>query len=130
MELARVKNQLSLSKKAYKTLDDALQKKELSDLEKDGVVQRFEYNIELLRKTSKLYLIYKWVDFISSPKDIFKELYKLWLIIDLELFYSMLDARNAMSHMYSEYLSKETFEFISQNYTNINVLLLNIESKI
>jgi hypothetical protein len=59
VELVKLNNQIKLSKKAYATLDKALSSKKLSDLEKDGVFQRFEYNIELLRKTCRLFLLYK-----------------------------------------------------------------------
>jgi len=59
VELVKLNNQIKLSKKAYATLDKALFSKKLSDLEKDGVFQRFEYNIELLRKTCRLFLLYK-----------------------------------------------------------------------
>ncbi len=123
MDLIKLKNQIQLSKKAYKTLSDALWLKKLSDLEKDGVFQRFEYNIELLWKTCKIYLLYKWVSFSPNPKDIFKEMYKIWIIQDLDLFYSFLDIRNMMSHMYSEYMSKESFDVIKNNYKEVwNVL--------
>lgn len=130
MELVKLNNQIKLSKKAYATLDKALSSKKLSDLEKDGVFQRFEYNIELLRKTCRLFLLYKWVNFSPNPKDIFKETYKLWIIQDLELFYSFLDARNLMSHMYSEYMSKELFDMVQKNYKEIWNVLNSLEKAV
>ncbi len=130
MELVKLNNQIKLSKKAYATLDKALSSKKLSDLEKDGVFQRFEYNIELLRKTCRLFLLYKWVHFSPNPKDIFKETYKLWIIQDLELFYSFLDARNLMSHMYSEYMSKELFDMVQKNYKEIWNVLNSLEKAV
>jgi len=130
VELVKLNNQIKLSKKAYATLDKALSSKKLSDLEKDGVFQRFEYNIELLRKTCRLFLLYKWVNFSPNPKDIFKETYKLWIIQDLELFYSFLDARNLMSHMYSEYMSKELFDMVQKNYKEIWNVLNSLEKAV
>ncbi len=130
MELERVKNQIKLSKKAYDTLNNALTKERLSDLEIDWVLQRFEYNIELLRKTCKVFLLYKWVKLITSPKDVFKEIYSLGFIEDLEIFYSFLDIRNSMSHMYSQYLAKESFDIIKNNYNIIIWLISDLEKNI
>lgn len=39
--------------KALGNLEEALEKKTNSDLERDGVIQRFEYTIDLLWKVSK-----------------------------------------------------------------------------
>lgn len=130
MELERLKNQLKLFKKAYKTLESSFSSNKLSDLEKDGVVQRFEYNVELLRKTCRVFLLYKWVNVSPTPKDVLKEIYKLWYILDLELFFDFLEVRNTMSHIYSEYVSKQSFNFIKKNYKSIWKLLSNLEKAI
>jgi len=124
MDIIRIKNQINLSKKAYKTLKSAVSKKKLSKLEQDWVIQRFEYNIELLRKTCKIYLLYKWIDFISTPRDILKEIYKIWLTNNLETFFKLLDIRNSTSHLYSEYTSKESLKYI-QKYHNEIIKIIN-----
>ena len=59
MEQQRIENQVMLLKKAYTTLQKACQQEQLSDLESDGLIQRFEYTIELTWKTGKKYLEYK-----------------------------------------------------------------------
>lgn len=130
MELDRLENQILILKKAYETLNSALIKEILSDLEIDWVMQRFEYTTELLWKTCKIFLNYKWIDVFQSPKDIFKECYKLWLIKDLKLFFNFIEIRNSMSHMYSEYISMKSFNFIKKNYKNINELINNLETNL
>lgn len=119
MELKKLEKQIDLLNKAYLTLEEAFKQKSFSDLEKDWVIQRFEYTIELSWKTCKKMLDYKKVNFIPSPRDIMRESFKLELISDLELWEEFIDIRNYMSHMYSEYVSWESFNFIKKNYKKI-----------
>lgn len=130
MELEKLKKQIQLLEKAYWTLEKPFEKKEFSDLEKDWVIQRFEYTIELAWKTCKKFISYEKVDFIPSPREIIRESFKLWIINDLELWESFLDIRNSMSHMYSEYVSGESFEFIKNNYKEIWLLINNLEKSL
>lgn len=113
MELVRLQKQVLLLEKAYFTLEKVFEEnKILNDLEKDWVIQRFEYNIELSWKTLKKVLEYLKVDFTASPRDIVRENFKLWFIDNLELWDEFLDIRNQMSHIYSEYYSQDNFDFI------------------
>ena len=123
MELEVLKKQIELLKKSYKTLFTAFKGKSLNDLEKDWVIQRFEYTIELSWKTCRKFLMYKKVSFIWWPKDIFKEMFRIGVLDDLELWENFLDIRNAMSHMYSEYVSENSFEYIKNNYEKIQFLI-------
>jgi len=59
MELERLQKQICFLEKAYKTLEEAMSLKVLSDLEKAGTIQRFEYTIELTWKTLKNILKYE-----------------------------------------------------------------------
>jgi len=127
MELEILEKQVLLLEKAYKTLEEPFSDKNFNDLEKDWIIQRFEYVIELSWKTCKKILDYEKVSYIKTPKNIFKEIYKLWIIKDLELWEDFLDIRNLMSHLYSEYTSTSSFEFISNNYKEIDKLIINLE---
>jgi hypothetical protein len=78
MELVRLQKQILLLEKANKTLEKVfIEGVELNDLEKDGVIQRFEYNIELVHKTLKKVLEYFKVNFMASPREIIRESFKL-----------------------------------------------------
>jgi len=127
MELKKLKNQIKLLKKAYATIEKAFEKKKFNDLEKDWVIQRFEYTIELSWKTCKMFLIYEKLDFLPAPREIIRESFKLWIIWDLELWEEFLDIRNSMSHMYSEYVSWESFDYIKENHGNISYLIKHLE---
>lgn len=119
MELDKLKKQIKLLEKAFITLKNAFEKWDLNELEKDWVIQRFEYTIELSWKTWKKFLEYKWTKSNLFPKEVFKELYKMDLVEDLQLWNDFLDARNSVSHLYSEYISSDIFDFIKEKYIHI-----------
>ena len=75
--------------------------KSLSDLEREGVIQRFEYTFELAWKLLKDYLEYSGVEIDKvTPRNVIKEAFAAKLIDDGNDWIDMLDARNDMSHMY------------------------------
>jgi len=85
---------------------------EMSDLEKEGVVQRFEYTFELAWKTLKDYLIYSGIVFDQiTPRRVIKDAFAARIIEDGQTWIDMLEQRNLMSHTYD----KETFEGVIRN---------------
>ena len=110
-------------KEAVKKLDDGI--KQVKDqLDRDGVIQRFEFSFELLWKTLKLFLADEGI-IANSPKEALKETFRFGLIKDDEVFLDMLEDRNQTSHIYSEDISKEIFGRIKKKYLNAIKLLLN-----
>ncbi len=73
----------------------------LSDLEKEGVIQRFEYSFELAWKTLKDYLETGGV-IISpvTPRDVIKAGFAAKIIEDGQAWIDMLNHRNLLSHTY------------------------------
>ena len=98
------------------------------DLDKDGVIQRFEFTIELLWKALKTVLAYQGIE-CYSPRSCIKEAYKSYLIEDDEIILDMLEDRNRSSHIYSETTSEEIFERIKKVYLNY-LLKLNLKNKL
>lgn len=90
--------------KALKTLREGVEKTSLTQLEKDGVIQRFEYSFELLWKTAKKVLEVQGVA-IGTPKSVIRELGRLGWIEDVEIWFEFLQARNRTSHEYGEKLA-------------------------
>ena len=87
---------------------------EMSDLEKEGVVQRFEYTFELAWKTLKDYLVHSGIVFDQiTPRRVIKEAFSAKIIEDGQIWIDMLEQRNLMSHTYDE----ETFEKVIRNIT-------------
>jgi nucleotidyltransferase substrate binding protein (TIGR01987 family) len=72
-------------KKAFEQLRDSVLKvDELSDLEKEGMVQRFEYTFELAWKTLKDYLEEQQVN-AKFPREVIKQSFHYEIIQDGEI---------------------------------------------
>lgn len=88
------------------------------ELDKDGVIQRFEFTFELLWKTLKMFLEYQGID-VKSPRDSLKEAFRMGLIDDEEIYLDMLEDRNLTSHIYDEEVSEEIFKRIKSRYVQL-----------
>jgi nucleotidyltransferase substrate binding protein (TIGR01987 family) len=75
----------------------------LSNLEKEGTVQRFEFTVELAWKTLKDYLEYEGqvIDPVT-PRNVIKEAFAAHILSDGQVWIDMLDHRNLLSHTYDE----------------------------
>lgn len=88
--------------KAFKQFYTALMDFEkLNILEKEGLIQRFEYTFELAWKTLKDYLEYQEVA-VSFPREVIKAAFHHGLIEDGETWMDMLEKRNLLAHTYEE----------------------------
>ena len=115
--------------KAYLRLKDAALRAK-DDLEKDGVIQRFEFTVELLWKTLKRVLEYNKLD-CYTPRDCLKQAFRHGLIEDDEILLDMLDDRNRSSHIYDEEMSEEIFIRIKKVYVKvIEEILEELKKKI
>jgi nucleotidyltransferase substrate binding protein (TIGR01987 family) len=75
----------------------------MSDLEKEGAIQRFEYTFELAWKTLRDYLIYSGVAFDQiTPRSVIKQAFAAKIIQDGQVWIDMLEQRNLMSHTYDD----------------------------
>jgi len=88
------------------------------ELDKDGVIQRFEFTIEMLWKTLKAILQYHGIE-CYSPRNCIKEAFKVNIIDDDEIILDMLEDRNLSSHVYNKTTSEEIFEKIKDIYLEI-----------
>lgn len=100
------------------------------ELDKDGVIQRFEFTFELLWKALKIFLEYQGID-IKTPRDSLKEAFRVEIIDDEEIFLDMLEDRNRTSHIYSKEVSEEIFNRIKLHYVkSIEKVLEELKEKI
>lgn len=75
----------------------------LSKLEKEGTVQRFEFTVELAWKTLNDYLVFDGVVLEqNTPKQVVKQAFAAKIISDGQLWVDMLDCRNRLAHTYDE----------------------------
>jgi nucleotidyltransferase substrate binding protein (TIGR01987 family) len=85
------------------------------ELEKDGVIQRFEFTFELLWKALKIFLQDSGIE-TKTPKESLKEGFRIGWLKEEEVFLDMLEDRKKTSHIYDRETSEEIFERIKKTY--------------
>jgi len=99
-------------------------------LAEDGVIRRFKLTFELFWKALKLFLREEGVE-ARTPRDVFKEAFKLEWFDNEELFLNMLEDRNKTSHIYDSKTSREIFQRVKKDYVSaIEKILLRLKTKI
>lgn len=89
----------------------------LNPLEKEGVVQRFEYCFELAWKTVKDYMEQSGFVFATvAPRQVLKEAFAARIIADGQVWIDMLDHRNLLSHTYNQAGFEQAVEAIHSRY--------------
>jgi len=101
-------------KDACKKLEEGINQTK-DELDRDGVIQRFEFTFELLWKALKIYLEHKGV-IVKTPRDSFVEAFRINLISDEKIFLDMLEDRNNTAYIYDEETSKKIFNRIKKSY--------------
>src|SRR5687768_2507472 len=79
-----------------------------SELERDGLIQRFEYTLELSWKTAKKVLFANGIE-VDTPKNVVRELGSLGWINNPETWIDYIEKRNEASHIYNEETAIEVF---------------------
>ncbi|MCK5451629.1 MAG: HI0074 family nucleotidyltransferase substrate-binding subunit [Candidatus Omnitrophica bacterium] len=88
------------------------------ELDKDGVIQRFEFTFELYWKALKIFLRNSGVE-AKTPKETLKEAFKIGWIIDEEKHLNMLEDRSNTLRIYDKETSEATFKRIKEDYVVI-----------
>ena len=114
--------------RALKTLSDGLSAHPQSRLEKDGMIQRFEYCLELCWKSAKKVLLEGGIE-SDVPKDVFRQMAKMGWLESAEPWMNYVEARNKTSHAYNEEIADEIYRLIPQFYVDAVALLLVLKSK-
>lgn len=96
----------------------------VSDAVKSGHIQKFEFTVELLWKTMKVFLLEVHGFDEKSPKTVIKKFYSLGYLSDEEYedLMDFMDDRNLLSHTYS----KEQFEEIYKRIVSTGSLFKKI----
>lgn len=105
--------------RAFVLLREAMEKgpSALNQLEKEGVIQRFEYCFELAWKTVKDYMEESGVVFATvTPRQVLKDAFTAKILTDGQAWIDMLNHRNLLSHTYSLVSFGKAVEAIHQRY--------------
>ncbi len=107
-------------KRAFSLLREAIEmmdEREPSQLEKEGIIQRFEYTTELAWNLMKDYLESENVAFEQvTPRAVIRKAFEANLLGDGQTWMDALDARNKMSHNYDLKRFEAVIEEIRKDY--------------
>ena len=115
----RWKQRFSNFAKAMRLLREPFtgQARTFSDLEKQGIIQRFEIAFELAWKTLKDYLEFSGIVFDQvTPRSVIKQGFSAKIISDGQVWIDMRDRRNLLAHIYDEALLDETVSLIDSQF--------------
>lgn len=89
----------------------------LNQLEKEGVIQRFEYCFELAWKTAKDFMEASGFVFATvTPRQILKDAFAAKILTEGQVWIDMLDHRNLLSHTYDFANFEKAVEAIHTHY--------------
>ena len=114
----RWKQRFQNYQKALATMKKAAElaaSRELSDLEKQGVIQGFEFTFELAWNVMKDYLEEQGINGIIGSKNAVRHAFNKGLIDDGQIWMDIIKGRNISSHSYDE----ETAEQLLKNILDI-----------
>jgi nucleotidyltransferase substrate binding protein (TIGR01987 family) len=92
------------------------QQRALSDLEKQGLIQAFEFTHELAWNVIKDYFAYQGNSSITGSRDAAREAFQKGLIKDGEIWMEMIRSRNQTTHTYNEAVSSQIVAKITNHY--------------
>jgi len=95
--------------------EDALEEV-MTEMIKEGLIQRFEYTHELAWNVMKDYAEYQGNPNVGGSRDAVREAFKLQLITDGNLWMDMIASRNKTSHTYNEETADEIYRKILIDY--------------
>lgn len=115
----RWQQRLNNYSKALEQLSAAVQltkQRELSDLEKQGLIQAFEFTHELAWNVMKDYFFFQGQSNITGSRDAVRESFNKGLIGSGEAWMEMIKSRNQTSHTYNQRVANEIVRHIINDY--------------
>ena len=104
-----------------RSLDD------LSELEVEGLVQRFEYTFELAWKVLQDLLSLGGFQFMPGPNGVIKTAFEAGYITEHDGWRAMLKSRNVFTHIYDE---NEILDTVKLIYSDFAPLLKTLDVKL
>lgn len=115
----RWKQRLANYRKALQRLDEAvllMRQRGLSELERQGLIQAFEFTHELAWNVMKDWFEYQGNSEISGSRDATREAFRRGLLEDGETWMQMLRSRNQSSHTYNVAVAEEIATAVDSRY--------------
>lgn len=118
----RWQQRLASYEKALSQLRNAVaenEKRPLSDLEKQGLIQAFEFTHELAWNVMKDYFAYQGNPGITGSRDAAREAFQKGLVEDGEGWMEMIKSRNQTSHTYQQEVADEIAALVIGRYFSL-----------
>lgn len=127
----RWKQRFSNYKKALGRLNEGValsQQRPLSQLEKQGLIQGFEFTFELGWNVLRDFLRDRGIKEIFGSRDTIREAFTAGLIEDGEAWMEMLKDRNLSSHTYNEDVAEKiSANILSQHFSHFDKLRIRMQ---
>ena len=122
---------LKALKLALATLEEGLGAPPKNALERDGVIQRFEYTFELSWKMIRKGLLLLGKNQVSaSPKLLIRDAFSESWITSVEQWFEFLEARNDSSHTYDQRRSDWVYSVAVRFPKEVHHLILELEKAV
>mgnify|MGYP001539078116 FL=1 len=125
--MQRYDNYHRACKRILEVTESGIEPEKLSELEMEGLIQRFEYTFELGWKVLQDLLKYKGYEFMQGPNGALKKAFEDGLIENHDGWRRMAMARVTTSHTYNE---GEAEEVARQIYESFAPLLKELDDKL
>lgn len=119
-------------KNALERLKEAIEESKTinSSTIRDGVIQRFEFTLELSWKVMKYFLNSEGLTEAKAPRSTIRTGFKNEIIQDAKLWIDMIEDRNLATHTYSQSTSDEIYEkIVNSYYEELKMFFLEIKDK-
>lgn len=119
-------------KNALKRLKEAIEESKVIDSStiKDGVIQRFEFTLELSWKVMKYFLNSEGLTEAKAPRSTIRTGFNNEIIQDAKLWIDMIEDRNLTTHTYSQSTSDEIYgKIINFYYKELEDFYLSVKDK-
>jgi nucleotidyltransferase substrate binding protein (TIGR01987 family) len=100
-----------------------MRQRPLSDLERQGVIQAFEFTHELAWNVLKDYLELEGIQGLVGSRSTLREAFKRGLVTDGEAWMDMIEKRNLSSHTYNENVAELLVAAIGEHYYSAFIAL-------
>jgi nucleotidyltransferase substrate binding protein (TIGR01987 family) len=129
----RWKQRLQNYERALAQFNEAIalfKERALTNLERQGLIQAFEFTHELAWKTLQDYFRYQGIVDTVGSRDVFRKALEVGLIQDGEKWFESIQSRNLTSHVYDQDIVNDLIQMIVEDYTQLLNVLFETMSRL
>lgn len=125
--MQRYDNYHKACQRLLEVTESGISAEDLSELEKEGLVQRFEYTFELAWKVLQDLMSFKGYEFMQGPNGTLKMAFEDGVISNHDGWRRMARARITTAHTYNE---GDALQIVQQIYDEYSVLLKSLDDEL